>query len=147
MRTNAAIFARRESAVARGIGHATPVAIDRALNAEIWDVEGRRYVDFAGGIAVLNTGHCHPRIVAAARRQMEQFTHSCFQVLVYESYVELAERLNAVAPIPAPAKTAFFTTGAEATENAVKIARAATRRNGVIAFTGGFHGRTVMAIT
>ncbi|CAH1649976.1 4-aminobutyrate aminotransferase PuuE [Hyphomicrobiales bacterium] len=145
MTTNAELLARRNKAVVRGIGHATPIFADRALNSEIWDVEGRRYVDFAGGIAVLNTGHRHPAIIAAVRDQLERFTHTCFQVLAYEPYVELAERLNALAPIEGPAKTAFFTTGAEATENAVKIARAATGRSGVIAFTGGFHGRTVMA--
>lgn len=146
MTTNAEIFARRQNAVPRGIGHATPISAARALNSEIWDVEGKRYVDFAGGIAVLNTGHCHPKVMAAVREQMERFTHSCFQVLLYEPYIELAERINALAPIKGPAKTGFFTTGAEATENAIKIARAATGRAGVIAFTGGFHGRTIMAM-
>jgi 4-aminobutyrate aminotransferase/(S)-3-amino-2-methylpropionate transaminase len=147
MSTNAEIFARREAAVPRGIGHSTPISAQRALNAEVWDVEGKRYVDFAGGIAVLNTGHCHPTIMAAVRAQMENFTHTCFQVLLYESYVTLAERLNKLAPIDGAAKTAFFTTGAEATENAIKMARAATGRAGVIAFTGGFHGRTHMTMT
>ncbi|MEO5322044.1 4-aminobutyrate--2-oxoglutarate transaminase [Mesorhizobium sp. CC13] len=147
MSTNAEIYARRQNAVPRGIGHATPISAARALNSEVWDVEGRRYVDFAGGIAVLNTGHCHPKVVAAVREQMERFTHTCFQVLLYEPYVELAERINALAPIKGPAKTGFFTTGAEATENAIKIARAATGRSGVIAFTGGFHGRTIMAMS
>lgn len=147
MTTNAELYARREAAVVRGIGHSTQIVAARADNAEVWDVEGKRYVDFAGGIAVLNTGHCHPRIMAAVRAQMEKFTHTCFQVLLYEPYIELAERLNALAPIPAPAKSAFFSTGAEATENAIKIARAATGRSGVIAFTGGFHGRTIMAMS
>lgn len=147
MSTNAEIYARRQNAVPRGIGHATPISAARALNAEVWDVEGKRYVDFAGGIAVLNTGHCHPKVMAAVREQMERFTHTCFQVLLYEPYVELAERINALAPIEGPAKTGFFTTGAEATENAIKIARAATGRSGVIAFTGGFHGRTIMAMS
>ncbi|MES2028549.1 MAG: 4-aminobutyrate--2-oxoglutarate transaminase [Pseudomonadota bacterium] len=147
MPTNAEIFARREAAVPRGIGHSTPISAQRALNAEVWDVEGKRYVDFAGGIAVLNTGHCHPTIMAAVREQMERFTHTCFQVLLYEPYVTLAERLNKLAPIDGAAKTAFFTTGAEATENAIKIARASTGRAGVIAFTGGFHGRTAMTMT
>jgi len=146
MTTNAELYARREAAVVRGVGHSTQVAAARASNAEVWDVEGKRYVDFAGGIAVLNTGHCHPRIMAAVRAQMEKFTHTCFQVLLYEPYIELAERLNALAPIPAPAKSIFLSTGAEATENAIKIARAATGRSGVIAFTGGFHGRTIMAM-
>ncbi len=147
MTTNAELYARREAAVVRGIGHSTQIVAARADNAEVWDVEGKRYVDFAGGIAVLNTGHCHPRVMAAVRAQMEKFTHTCFQVLLYEPYIELAERLNALAPIPAPAKSAFFSTGAEATENAIKIARAATGRSGVIAFTGGFHGRTIMAMS
>lgn len=147
MSTNAELHARRQAAVVRGIGHTTPLSAARALNSEVWDVEGKRYVDFAGGIAVLNTGHCHPHVMAAVREQMDRFTHTCFQVLMYEPYIELAERLNALAPISGPAKTAFFTTGAEATENAVKIARAATGRPGVIAFTGGFHGRTIMAMS
>ncbi|MHB2169377.1 4-aminobutyrate--2-oxoglutarate transaminase [Alsobacter sp. R-9] len=145
MSTNAELHARRQAAVVRGIGHVTPLSASRARNAELWDVEGRRYIDFAGGIAVLNTGHCHPKVIAAVKEQMERFTHTCFQVVMYEPYIELAERLNALAPVGGSAKTAFFTTGAEATENAVKIARAATGRSGVIAFTGAFHGRTVMA--
>lgn len=145
MPTNAELLVRRNNAVVQGVGHATPLFADRAVNSEIWDVEGKRYVDFAGGIAVLNTGHCHPAIIEAVRAQLDRFTHSCFQVMAYEPYVELAERLNALAPIDGPAKTVLFTTGAEATENAVKIARAATGRAGVIAFTGGFHGRTIMA--
>jgi 4-aminobutyrate aminotransferase/(S)-3-amino-2-methylpropionate transaminase len=147
MPTNAEIFARREAAVPRGIGHSTPISAQRALNAEVWDVEGKRYVDFAGGIAVLNTGHCNPHVMAAVREQMERFTHTCFQVLLYEPYVTLAERLNKLAPIDGLTKTAFFTTGAEATENAIKMARASTGRAGVIAFTGGFHGRTAMTMT
>ncbi len=145
--TNRAIHARREAAIARGIGHTTPVSAARARNAELWDVEGRRYVDFAGGIAVLNVGHCHPRVIEAARQQLDRFTHTCFQVVLYENYVRLAERLNALVPIAAPTKAMLLTTGAEATENAVKIARAATGRSGVIAFTGAFHGRTVMAMS
>ncbi|MBZ6075766.1 4-aminobutyrate--2-oxoglutarate transaminase [Microvirga puerhi] len=145
MTTNADLLTRRNAAIVRGVGHTTPISASRALNAEIWDVEGRRYVDFAGGIAVLNTGHCHPKIIAAVQEQMARFTHTCFQVLMYEPYIELAERLNALAPIPGPLKSVFFTTGAEATENAVKIARAATGRTGVIAFTGSFHGRTILA--
>ncbi len=143
---NAEWLARRNAAVARGIGHSTGVFTARARNAEIWDVEGKRYVDFAGGIAVLNTGHCHPKVMAAVSEQMERFTHTCFQVTLYDTYVQLAERLNALAPISGPTKTALFTTGAEATENAIKIARAATGRSGVIAFTGGFHGRTIVAM-
>jgi len=144
MTTNAGLLARRNAAVPRALGHATNAYAQRALNAEVWDVEGTRYVDFAGGIAVLNTGHCHPRVMAAAREQMERFTHTCVQVLAYEPYIELAERLNALAPFTGPARTIFFTTGAEAVENAVKIARVATGRGGIIAFSGAFHGRTIM---
>jgi 4-aminobutyrate aminotransferase/(S)-3-amino-2-methylpropionate transaminase len=143
--TNQSVFQRRQAAVVRGVGHATPVVATRALNSEVWDVEGRRYVDFAGGIAVLNTGHCHPRVIAAVKAQLDRFTHTCFQVLAYEPYVELAERLNKLVPISGPLKTILLSTGAEATENAIKIARAATGRSGVVAFTGGFHGRTIMA--
>lgn len=138
------LMARREAAVPRGVAHATSLFAARAQNAELWDVEGRRYIDFAGGIAVLNTGHRHPAVMAAVRSQLEAYTHTAFQVALYESYVTLAERLNALAPVEGPAKTVLFTTGAEAVENAVKIARAATGRSGVIAFTGGFHGRTLL---
>jgi 4-aminobutyrate aminotransferase/(S)-3-amino-2-methylpropionate transaminase len=147
MTTNADLFARRQAAVVRGVGNASPLSAARALNSEIWDVEGKRYVDFGGGIAVVNTGHCHPRIMEAVRKQLDCFTHTCFQVMMYEPYIELAERLNALAPISGAAKSILFTTGAEATENAIKIARAATGRSGVIAFTGGFHGRTIMAMS
>lgn len=139
------LLGRRHNAVPRGVATATPVFADRAGNAEIWDVEGKRYVDFAGGIAVLNVGHLHPRVVAAVTGQLTRFSHTSFQVMAYESYIELAERLNAIAPFGGPAKTILFTTGAEATENAVKIARAATGRSGVISFTGGFHGRSALA--
>ncbi|MBB6255378.1 4-aminobutyrate--2-oxoglutarate transaminase [Nitrospirillum iridis] len=142
--SNADLLARRTAAVPRGVAHATAIYADRADNALLWDVDGRRYIDFAGGIAVLNTGHRHPRVMAAAAAQMERFTHSAFQVAAYEPYVALAERLNALAPFSGPAKTVFFTTGAEAVENAVKIARVATGRSGVIAFTGAFHGRTLL---
>ncbi len=141
---NIDLLARRNAAVPRALSHATPVYAHRARNAEVWDVEGRRYVDFAGGIAVLNTGHCHPRVIAAATEQMSRFTHTCVQVLAYEPYVALAERLNALAPFAGPARTIFFTTGAEAVENSIKIARAATGRSGVIAFAGSFHGRTIL---
>jgi 4-aminobutyrate aminotransferase/(S)-3-amino-2-methylpropionate transaminase len=112
----------------------------------MWDVEGKRYIDFAGGIAVLNVGHRHPRVIEAVRRQLDLYTHTCFQVTAYEPYVALAERLNARAPFSGPAKTIFLTTGAEAVENAVKIARAATGRSAVIAFGGGFHGRTMLTM-
>jgi 4-aminobutyrate aminotransferase len=118
----------------------------RAENASLGDVEGREYIDFAAGIAVLNTGHRHPRLVAAMAAQLQQFTHTAYQIVPYESVVSLAERLNALVPISGPVKTAFFTTGAEALENAVKIARAHTGRAGVITFGGGFHGRTLMTL-
>jgi 4-aminobutyrate aminotransferase / (S)-3-amino-2-methylpropionate transaminase / 5-aminovalerate transaminase len=144
--TNAALMARRQAAVPRGVGQAHPIFVARAQNAELWDVEGRRYIDFAGGIAVLNTGHCHPAVMDAVRAQLGLYTHTCFQVVAYEPYVELAERLNALAPGAFAKKTLFLSTGAEAVENAVKIARAHTRRGGVIAFTGGYHGRTLMTL-
>jgi 4-aminobutyrate aminotransferase/(S)-3-amino-2-methylpropionate transaminase len=144
--TNAALMARRKHAVARGVGQAHEIFIARGRNAELWDVEGRRYIDFAGGIAVLNTGHCHPEVIAAVTDQIDRYTHTCFQVLAYEPYVELAERLNALAPGDFPKKSLFLSTGAEAIENAVKIARAFTGRAGVIAFTGGYHGRTLMTL-
>jgi 4-aminobutyrate aminotransferase/(S)-3-amino-2-methylpropionate transaminase len=146
MTTNAELLARRTAAVPRGVATAAPVFIDRAANSEIWDVEGRRYIDFAGGIAVLNTGHRHPKVMAAVEAQLQRFTHAAFQVTAYEPYVELCERLNALAPVEGPAKTILFTTGAEAVENAVKIARAATGRSAVIAFTGAFHGRTLLTM-
>lgn len=144
--TNAALMARRQAAVARGVGHAHPIFAARAANAEVWDVEGRRFIDFAGGIAVLNTGHCHPAVIEAVKAQLDRYTHTCFQVLAYEPYVELAERLNALAPGNFAKKTLFLTTGAEAVENAVKIARAYTGRPGVIAFGGGYHGRTLLTL-
>ena len=146
MPTNAEILARRAAATPRGISVAVPIAVARAENAELWDVEGRRYIDFAGGIAVVNTGHRHPRVVAAVAAQLERMAHVCWQVTSYEPYVALAERLNALVPGKPPKKTAFFSTGAEAVENAVKIARAATGRPGVLAFGGGFHGRTLLAL-
>nr|WP_218044361.1 4-aminobutyrate--2-oxoglutarate transaminase [Kiloniella laminariae] len=142
MMNNSSLTTRRDNAIPRGVATATNVFADRAENAELWDVEGRRYVDFAGGIAVLNTGHRHPDVMAAVQQQLERFTHTAYQVVPYETYVELAERLNRLAPGPTPKKTLFLTTGAEAVENAIKIARAHTGRPGVIAFSGGFHGRT-----
>jgi len=146
MTTNSALQARREAAVPRGVASAHAVFAARAENAELWDVEGNRYIDFAGGIAVLNTGHRHPKVMAAVAAQLANFTHTCFQVSPYECYIELAERLNELAPINGPAKTIFFTTGAEALENAIKIARAATGRSGVITFAGGYHGRTMLTM-
>ena len=146
MSLNAELLARRTAAIPRGVATATPVFAARAENAEIWDVEGKRYVDFAGGIAVLNVGHRHPKVMAAVKAQLDAYTHTAFQVMAYEPYVALAERLNALAPFKGPAKSIFFTTGAEAVENAVKIARASTGRTAVIAFAGGFHGRTMMTM-
>jgi len=143
---NDSLLARREAAVARGVSLAHPVFVERAENALLWDADGRRYVDFAGGIAVLNTGHRHPRVLEAVRAQLEKVTHTCFQVTGYEPYVELCERLNRLAPGPGPKKTLLMSTGAEAVENAVKIARAHTKRSAVIAFSGGFHGRTLLAL-
>ncbi|NOX83571.1 MAG: 4-aminobutyrate--2-oxoglutarate transaminase [Alphaproteobacteria bacterium] len=145
MSTNDDLLNRRYNAVPRGVATAAPIFIDHAENAEMWDVEGRRYIDFASGIAVLNTGHCHPKVIAAAHAQIDKVTHTAFQVAGYEAYIELAERLNERAPIR-EAKTILFSTGAEAVENAVKIARAATGRSGVLAFSGGFHGRTMMTM-
>jgi 4-aminobutyrate aminotransferase/(S)-3-amino-2-methylpropionate transaminase len=144
--SNADLRARRIAAVPHGVGTATSIFAARADNAELWDEDGRRFVDFAGGIGVLNVGHRHPQVIDAVDRQLAAFTHTSFQVVAYRAYVELAERLNAIAPIAGPAKTILFTTGAEAVENAVKIARAATGRTGVIAFTGGFHGRTTLTM-
>ncbi|MFM2391191.1 MAG: hypothetical protein RLZZ437_2746 [Pseudomonadota bacterium] len=144
---NAEVAKRRETAVSRGVGMMTQIYADRALNSEVWDIEGNRYIDFAAGIAVVNTGHCHPRIMAAVAEQMSRFTHTCHQVLPYENYIRLAERLNAAVPGNFAKKTIFVTTGAEACENAVKIARVATGRNAVIAFGGAFHGRTFMGMS
>lgn len=142
--SNQDLHQRRLAATPRGIGVMANFFIERALNSEVWDVEGRRYIDFAGGIAVLNTGHRHPKMVAAVEAQLQQFTHTCYQVLPYENYVTLAERINQLTPGSHAKKTCFFSSGAEAVENAIKIARAATNRSGVIAFSGAFHGRTMM---
>jgi len=144
--SNLSIAERRTNSIARGVGVTTHIYADRAENSEIWDVEGRRYIDFASGIAVLNTGHRHPKVMAAVREQLDRFTHTCHQVVPYENYVHLAERLNRLVPGDFDKKTIFVTTGAEAVENAVKIARAATGRSAVIAFGGGFHGRTFMGL-
>ncbi len=146
MTISAELHERRVAAVARGVSHATQVYAKRAKNAEIWDEEGKRYIDFGAGIAVVNTGHQHPKIVAAVEEQLKAFSHVCFQVTPYESYVRLAERLNAMAPVAGPAKTMLVSTGAEAVENAVKVARAFTGRPGIVSFSGGFHGRTLMCM-
>lgn len=143
---NVDVADRRSAAISRGVGVTTHVYAERAENAEIWDVEGKRFIDFAAGIAVVNTGHRHPRVITAVKDQLDRFTHTCHQVVPYENYVRLAERLNALVPGDFEKKTVFVTTGAEAVENAVKIARAATKRSAVIAFSGGFHGRTFMGM-
>lgn len=147
MTTNSELQKRRVAAIPRGVSNSLAVFADRASNAELWDVEGKRYIDFASGIAVLNTGHIHPAVKDAIAAQLERFTHTCFQVTPYESYVALAERLNRLAPGASPKKTIFLSTGAEAVENAIKIARFHTKRSAVIAFTGGFHGRTLACIS
>ncbi|WP_421869638.1 4-aminobutyrate--2-oxoglutarate transaminase [Motiliproteus sp.] len=146
MTTNAELQARKENAIARGQGTLAPVYVERAENAELWDVEGKRYIDFGSGIAVGNTGHVHPKVTAAVQEQIQKFSHTCVMVTPYEVAVELAEKLNELAPGNTPKKTTFVTTGAEAVENCVKIARAHTGRRGVIAFNGGFHGRTNLAM-
>ena len=144
--TNAEWHARRLAATPRGVAVMGDFFIDHAKNAEFWDIEGRRFIDFAGGIAVLNTGHVHPKVQAAIAAQLQRFTHSCYQVVPYAEYVTLAERINAIVPISGPKKTAFFSTGAEAVENAIKIARSYTKRSGVIAFGGAFHGRSLFSV-
>jgi len=138
---------RKNAAISRGVGILTQIYADRAENAEIWDREGNRYIDFAAGIAVVNTGHRHPKVMEAVRSQLDRFTHTCHQVVPYENYVALAERLNRLVPGDFEKKTIFATTGAEAVENAIKVARHYTGRPGVVAFTGAFHGRTFMGMT
>ncbi|WP_324732981.1 4-aminobutyrate--2-oxoglutarate transaminase [Pseudomonas paeninsulae] len=146
-KTNESLMQRRTAAVPRGVGQIHPIFADRAENATVIDVEGREFIDFAGGIAVLNTGHLHPKVIAAVQQQLTKLTHTCFQVLAYEPYVELCEKINAKVPGDFAKKTLLVTTGSEAVENAVKIARAATGRAGVIAFTGAYHGRTMMTLS
>ncbi|MFC4481644.1 MULTISPECIES: 4-aminobutyrate--2-oxoglutarate transaminase [Cupriavidus] len=143
---NSELNQSRAQATPRGVGVMCDFYADRAENATLWDVEGRQYTDFAAGIAVLNTGHRHPRVMQAIVAQLDRFTHTAYQVVPYPSYVTLAQRINELAPVPGPNKTALFTTGAEAVENAVKIARAHTGRPGVIAFSGAFHGRTLLGM-
>lgn len=147
--TNQDLQTRKNNVIARGQGNVYPVYVEKALNSEVWDVEGNRYIDFGTGIAVCNTGHSHPKVVAAVKQQVEKFSHTCVMVNPYEVAVELAEKLTSLAPGESEKKAIFVTTGAEAVENCVKIARAKTGRRGVIAFNGGFHGRTnlTMALT
>lgn len=137
---------RRSLATPRGVGVMCDFYAVRAENATLWDANGKEYIDFAGGIAVLNTGHLHPKVKAAVAAQLDNFTHTAYQIVPYESYISLAERINRLAPIDGLKKTAFFTTGVEAVENAIKIARSATGRSGVIAFSGSFHGRTMLGM-
>ena len=144
--SNKSLQERKNQAFARGQGTLTSAFIDKARNAELWDVEGNRYIDLGAGIAVVNTGHNHPGVQAAAQAQLEKFSHTCLTVTPYAGAVELAEKLNAIAPGDTPKKTILLTTGAEAVENAVKIARVHTGRTGVVAFHGGFHGRTSMTM-
>jgi 4-aminobutyrate aminotransferase/(S)-3-amino-2-methylpropionate transaminase len=140
------LLERRSNAFSRGMSAGQPVFAAKAKNSEIWDVEGRRFIDFGGGIAVLNTGHRHPLVMKRVHEQLDKYTHTCLMVTPYEPAVSLAEKLNAMAPISGPKKTMLVTTGAEAVENAIKIARAATKRTGVIAFSGAFHGRTLLTM-
>lgn len=143
---HSALNARKQQATPRGVGVMCQWYAEKAENATIWDMQGKQYIDFAGGIAVLNTGHRHPKVIAAVTEQLSKFTHTAYQITPYESYVALAERINEKAPIPQPAKSAFFSTGAEAVENAVKIARSYTGRQGIITFGNGFHGRSFMTM-
>src|SRR6266853_6187133 len=137
----------RERYVPRGVTTAHPLVANHALGSELWDTSGRRYIDFVGGIGVMNVGHNHPRVMAAVREQLDRATHTAFQVVMYESYLRLAQRICELAPGDLPKKAIFFSTGAEAVENAVKIARAATGREAIISFSGGFHGRTLLALS
>jgi 5-aminovalerate/4-aminobutyrate aminotransferase len=146
-KSNASLLQRRQAAVARGVSQVHPIVAERAENATVWDVEGREYLDFAGGIAVLNTGHLHPKVVAAVQEQLGKLSHTCFQVLAYEPYIALCEQIAKRVPGDFAKKTLLVTTGSEAVENAVKIARAATGRAGVIVFTGAYHGRTLLTLS
>jgi 4-aminobutyrate aminotransferase/(S)-3-amino-2-methylpropionate transaminase len=142
-----ALIRRREESVARGVATAHPLFVDRGSGALVWDSQGRRYFDFVSGIGTLNVGHTHPKVVAAITEQAHRLTHACFQVSMYEPYVAVAEALNRRVPGPSRKKTLLLSTGAEATENAVKIAREFTLRPAVIAFQHGYHGRTLLALS
>lgn len=144
--TNQQLHERRAQVIAQGMGAMYPLYVEKAENALVWDIEGNRYIDFAAGIAVTNTGHSNPRITEAVKAQLDNFSHTCAMVTPYASFVELAEKLTKAAPGESDKKAVFLTTGAEAVENAVKVARAHTGRSGVIAFKGGFHGRTNMTM-
>ncbi len=146
MMTNQEFEARRDKAVARAIAYSSTFVADRAENAEVWDVEGKRYIDFCGGIGCQNVGHRNSRVVTAIKDQLDRLTHTCFQVTPYKSYIELAERLNALLPGGFAKKSLFFSAGGEAVENAIKIARYYTRRPALITFTNGYHGRSYMGM-
>jgi 4-aminobutyrate aminotransferase/(S)-3-amino-2-methylpropionate transaminase len=141
------LLERRTAAVPRGAFNIAPLFAESASGSKIRDVEGREFLDFCGGIGVLNVGHCHPAVVAAIQEQAAKLIHSCWHVVMYEPYVRLAERLNAIVPMPGPNKTLFLNSGAEANENAVKIARAYTKRTAVAVFERGFHGRTLLTLS
>lgn len=141
------LLALREKHIPRGIASTHPIFIARAQGAKLCDIDEREYIDFAAGIGVLNVGHNHPKVIRTVQAQLEYLTHTSFQVAMYEPYLRLAERLNRLAPGEAPKKTIFLTTGAEAVENAIKIAREATRRPAVIAFSLSFHGRTLLGLS
>ena len=146
MTTNAEIDQRRNDSVARALAYSSTFVADRAQGAEVWDVEGNRYIDFGGGIGCQNVGHGHPKVISAIEKQSRAFTHTCFQISPYENYIQLAERLNALAPGEFRKKSLFFSAGGEAVENAVKIARFYTQRPGLITFTNGYHGRSYMGM-
>ena len=147
MTTNQSLLERRKAVLPTGLGVAFPIFAEKAKNSEIWDIEGKRYIDFVGGISVLNTGHSHPKITQRVHEQLDKFTHTAAQMINYECYVDLAEKLCEKAPISGDKKAFFLTTGAEAVENCIKIARAKTRRPGVVSFVGGWHGRTMMCMS
>lgn len=146
MNSNSDFNRRRDQAVARAIAFASTFTAARAENAEVWDVEGKRYIDFCGGIGCQNVGHRHPKVVAAIESQLAQLTHTCFQISPYESYIALAERLNALAPGEFKKKSLFFSSGGEAVENAIKVARYYTRKPAILTFTNGYHGRSYMGM-
>src|SRR5437763_10859711 len=141
------ILERKERVVADPLSVFLPVVVDEARGATLTDVDGNTFIDFTGGVGCLNVGHSHPEVVAAAQEQLERFSHTDFTIVPYEVYVRLAERLADLAPISGPVKAAFFNAGTEAVENAVKFARLATKRPAVIAFEGGFHGRTLLSLS
>jgi len=143
---NAQLQQRKDTVIAKGQSNSFSVYVEKAENAEIWDTDGKRYIDMSSGIAVLNTGHRHPKVMAAVKKQLEKVTHTCFTVLPYEPGVALAEKVNKLAPGNSPKKSAYFTTGAEAVENCIKVARSYTKRSAVICFNGAFHGRTLLTM-